>query len=152
MGHAAYAVSLGVACGAAGRLITGLLTTRVPVKWLAAATYLGQGAGIAVLSFANQPFDLYLGASIAGFFIGNIVMLPPLLLREAFGPAAYGKLYGLANIAFYSMAGVGSALAGTLRDLTGAYTLALFTFVAFDVLAALILAFMPRLRPGNGQP
>lgn len=149
--YAAYAVSLGVACGAAGRLITGYLSTRVPVKWLTVVTYLMQGLGIGVLSFANQPFDLYLGASIAGFFIGNIVMLPPLLLREAFGPAAYGKLYGFANIAFYTMAGIGSALAGSLRDVTGAYTLALFTFVAFDLLAALILALSPKHQSGNAS-
>lgn len=149
--HAAYAVSLGVACGAAGRLITGFLSTRVPVKWLTAATYALQGSGIAILSFANVAFDLYLGAVVAGFVIGNIVMLPPLLLREAFGPAAYGRLYGFANIAFYTMAGVGSALAGTLRDLTGAYTLALFIFVLFDAAAALIVAFMPKTKMGTAQ-
>ena len=147
--HAAYAVSLGVACGAVGRLVTGFLSTRVAVKWLAAATYAMQGAGIAVLSFAQVAFDLYLGAVIAGFVIGNIVMLPPLLLREAFGPAAYGRLYGFANIAFYTMAGVGSALAGALRDLTGAYTLALFIFVLFDAVAALIVSSMPKTKPGN---
>jgi cyanate permease len=49
------------------------------------------------------------------------------------------------------MAGVGSALAGTLRDLTGAYTLALFIFVCFDVAAALIVAFMPKTKMGNAN-
>lgn len=150
--HAAYAVSVGVACGAAGRLVTGFLSTRIPVKWLAAATYAMQGGGIAILSFADVAFDLYLGAAIAGFVIGNIVMLPPLLLREAFGPAAYGRLYGFANIAFYTMAGIGSALAGTLRDMTGAYTLALFTFVLFDAAATLIVASIARAKPGNAPP
>ena len=99
-----------------------------------------------------MAFDLYLGAAIAGFVIGNIVMLPPLLLREAFGPAAYGRLYGFANIAFYTMAGIGSALAGTLRDMTGAYTLALFTFVLFDAAATLIVASIARAKPGNAPP
>ena len=150
--HAAYAVSVGVACGAIGRLVTGFLSTRIPVKWLAAATYAMQGGGIAILSFADVAFDLYLGAAIAGFVIGNIVMLPPLLLREAFGPAAYGRLYGFANIAFYTMAGIGSALAGTLRDVTGAYTLALFTFVLFDAAATLIVASIARAKPGNAPP
>jgi cyanate permease len=130
-------------------LITGFLSTRMPVKWLTAATYALQGTGIAILSLAQVSFDLYLGAVIAGFVIGNIVMLPPLLLREAFGPAAYGRLYGFANIAFYTMAGLGSALAGTLRDLTGTYTLALFIFVCFDAAAALIVAFMPKTKMGT---
>ncbi len=146
---AAYAVSLGVAISAVGRLATGFLSVRVPVKWLTAATYALQAVGIGILSVATTPFDLYLGALIAGFVIGNIVMLPPLLLREAFGPAAYGKLYGLANIALYAMAGVGSALAGALRDLTGAYTLALFMFVLFDLAAAAIVALTPKTTPGN---
>lgn len=150
--HAAYAVSLGVAFGAVGRLATGFLSTRVPVKWLAAGTYAMQGTGIAILSVAATPFDLYLGAMVAGFVIGNIVMLPPLLLREAFGPAAYGRLYGFANIALYAMAGAGSALAGTLRDLTGGYMLALLIFVLFDAAAALIVASIPKRQPGNAVP
>ena len=149
---AAYAISLGVAIGAIGRLGTGYLTNRLPVAWLAAATYLLQGTGIAILYGASGIASIYLGCAVAGLVIGNVVMLPPLLLRQTFGPAAYGKVYGFANIALYIGAGFGSGLAGWLRDGTGAYGPALLAFVAFDMLAALIL-LLPGMRPkGNATP
>jgi len=147
--HAAYAVSLGVACGAVGRLATGYLSVRVPVKWLTAWTYAMQGVGIGLLAYASAPLDLYTGAMVAGFVIGNITMLPPLLLREAFGPAAYGRLYGFANIVFYACAGLGSAYAGVIRNLTDSYTLALLTFVLVDAAAVLIVVTMPRTKAEN---
>ncbi len=147
---ASYAISLGVAAGAAGRLVTGWLTTRMPIAWLTAATYLMQGLGIYIVLQANDLTGLYLGSAIAGFVIGNIVMLPPLLLREAFGPAAYGKVYGFANIALYTGAGFGPGLAGWLRDGTGSYTGALLVFVAFHVVAAAML-LLPGMRPKEGN-
>ena len=102
---AAYAISLGVGVGAIGRLAAGYLATRLPVAWLAAATYILQGTGIAILYAATDIAAIYLGSAVAGLVIGNVVMLPPLLLRQAFGPAAYGKVYGFANIALYVGAG-----------------------------------------------
>tara|TARA_R110002096_G_scaffold365302_4_gene558632 strand:- start:1385 stop:2521 length:1137 start_codon:yes stop_codon:yes gene_type:complete len=142
---AAYAISLGVGVGAIGRLAAGYLATRLPVAWLAAATYILQGTGIAILYAATDIAAIYLGSAVAGLVIGNVVMLPPLLLRQAFGPAAYGKVYGFANIALYVGAGFGSGLAGWLRDSTGAYGPALLTFVAFDAAAAIIL-LLPGMR------
>lgn len=147
---ASYAISLGVASGAAGRLVTGWLSTRMPLVWLTAGTYLVQGLGIAIVLQADSTLAIYLGSAVAGFVIGNIVMLPPLLLREAFGPAAYGKVYGFANIALYTGAGLGPGLAGWLRDGTGSYTGALLAFVAFHTLAAAML-LLPGMRPKEGN-
>ena len=144
--EASWAISLGVAAGAVGRLVTGWLSTRMPLAWLAAATYLTQGLGIFIVVQADATLALYLGSAVAGFVIGNIVMLPPLLLRQAFGPAAYGKVYGFANIALYTGAGFGPGLAGWLRDGTGSYTGALMAFVAFHAVAAVML-LLPGMRP-----
>jgi len=149
--HAAYAVSLGVAAGAVGRLATGYLSNWVPVPWLAAVTYLTQAAGLLILLYAEDTAALYLGSAIAGFVIGNIVMLPPLLLREAFGPAAYARLYGIANVALYVGAGFGPGLAGWLRDNAGSYVPALIAFVAFHGVAAVIL-LLPGMRIRGTAP
>ncbi|MCA8930188.1 MAG: MFS transporter [Alphaproteobacteria bacterium] len=148
--EASYAISVGVLSGAVGRLVTGWLSTRMPLAWLAAATYLTQAVGIAIVLRADGLPAIYLGSAVAGFVIGNIVMLPPLLLRDAFGPAAYGRVYGFANIALYTGAGVGPGLAGWLRDGTGSYGGALMTFVAFHMVAAVMLLF-PGIRPPRNQ-
>jgi MFS family permease len=151
--QAAYAISLGVASGAIGRLVAGSLANRMPVPVLTAVTYLTQALGILIVVVADGPLQIYAGSAVAGFVIGNIVLLPPLLLRQAFGPSAYARLYGVANIALYVGAGFGPGLAGWVRDGFGSYAPAMLAFVAFHVAAAVILLIPPmQLTVANPAP
>ena len=48
---------------------------------------------------------IVVACSIAGFVVGGIVMLPPMLIRNAFGSFSYGKNYAMANVVLYIFAG-----------------------------------------------
>jgi MFS family permease len=142
---AALMVSVTAASALVGRLVVGALAAHVALGRLAAAAYLTQAAGLALLALGHGTALLYLGSAVAGFVVGAIVMLPPLLLREAFGVAGYGRIYGLSNIGLYVGAGLGPVLAGWLRDWRGDYGAALWCLIAVHLAAsAVVLLHRPR--------
>ena len=69
------------------RLLGGLLVTRVPIRIFTLGNLLGQGTGLALVATATDPIGILLGAGLFGATVGNLLMLHPLLLAEAFGSA-----------------------------------------------------------------
>ena len=129
----------------AGRLGGGfVLAAGVPIRAFTAFNVAGQSIGLAVLAWAAQPAVAVAGAVLFGVTIGNLLMLQPLLLVQAFGPARYPRIFAIAHAA--STAGVaGGPLAlGIAHDLAnygwafGAAALAsvcaLFAFLAAGAL------------------
>ena len=143
---AALMVSVTAASALVGRLLVGALTARVALGRLAAGSYLTQAAGLALLALGREAAWLYAGSAVAGFVVGAIVMLPPLLLREAFGSAGYGRIYGLCNIGLYVGAGLGPAATGWLKDWQGGYAPALWCLAATQLAAAAVILLHRRRR------
>jgi hypothetical protein len=76
-----------------------------------------------------------------GITIGNVLMLQPLLLAEAFGTRYYGRIYSVSNlIAAMGVAG-GPALIGVLYEASGGYTLPYLIVSTASVLSCAILLF-----------
>ena len=76
---------------AVGRLITAYASRIYRVTKIATFCYAFQGVGILIVSFAETTALLWFGCSVAGLVVGAIVMLSPMLVREAFGSMDYGK-------------------------------------------------------------
>lgn len=144
---AAFMVSATALSAAIGRLVAGALSGVAPLRLLAAASYLVQATGYVVLIYAGGVPARFLGCVLAGFVVGAIVMLPPLLLREAFGVGRYGRIYGYCNVGLFVGAGLGPAAAGWLRDWTGDYSLSLWVLTAAHLAAAIVIAGHRRRRP-----
>ena len=120
------------------RLLGGLVVTRVPIRVFTLGNLLGQGLGLAVIATATTPLGILFGAGLFGATVGNLLMLHPLLLAEAFGVRDYPRIFSLSNaLTTIGVAG-GPALLGFLYDFQD-YGFAYLTAASLSVLACLVL-------------
>ena len=114
---AATAISVLAATSVIGRLAGGVIVLRLPPKSLTAGLTLLQAAALVWISQAETKAALLVGACVFGLSVGNLLMLQPLLLAEAFGVKAYSRIYSLNQL--FSTIGVagGPAVLGALHDL-----------------------------------
>ena len=97
---------------------------------------------------SDTPIGLYGASFVAGFVVGAIVMLPPLLLSAAFGAQSYGTAYSLTNAGMYGAVAATTAVTGALHDWTGSYDLSFWLLCAVHVLAALVIVSGRKSGPG----
>ena len=147
---AAFAVSVAALSAAAGRFVLGALCGRFSLPVLAAGCYLIQMLGLLLLLAGEPPALLFIASAIAGFVIGCIVMLPPLLLVDSFGVEGYGTAYGMTAAAMFVMASLATAASGWLFDATGTYRWPLIALAGLHVLASLLVLWHGR-RQRTGE-
>jgi len=141
---AALMITVVALSAAVGRLIAGLLSRHTPARRLAGLSYLLHGAGIATVALSTNWTGTFAGCALAGFVVGAIVMLPPLLVREHLGVTGFGRTYAMVNVVMYVMAGVTPWMVGLTRDHWSSYTVGLLTLVVMELLAAAIIIGTPR--------
>lgn len=156
-GTAATAISVLAGTSVLGRLAGGAVVMRVPAKGLTAALTVVQAAALVWISMAGTSALVLIGASIFGLSVGNLLMLQPLLLAEAFGVKEYSRIYSLNQL--FGTIGVagGPALLGWLHDLAdyevaftvaaGANLVGLAALLAAGPLAAAHAAWSPAAEP-----
>ena len=147
---AAFAVSIASLSAALGRFVLGALVARFPLPVLAAGCYLIQAFGLLLLLAGEPPALLFAASAIAGFVIGCIVMLPPLLLVDGFGQDGYGTAYGLTAAGMFVMASLATALTGWLFDATGAYVWPLLGLAGLHLLAGLLVLWHGHRQRSRG--
>ena len=141
---ASSAVSVLAACSIMGRLIGGVVVKRFPIRAFTLLNMFAQGLGIAALAFGETPAALLIAAACFGLTVGNLLMLQPLLMAEAFGVRDYPRIYSVANLTMTAGIAGGPLLMGVLHDLhsylpaflaaSGASFLALGAFCAAGAL------------------
>ncbi len=121
LNRAGQVVSVLAACSVAGRLLGGVLLSRTGTRRFALVMLLTQSLSIGTLAFASGTAAVFTAAVCFGLAVGNILLLHPLLLAEAFGVADYPRIYGRSQ--FFTTLGVafGPFLFGWLRDNAGGY-------------------------------
>ena len=97
------------------------------------------GLGILIVSFAETTALLWFGCSVAGFVVGAIVMLSPMLVREAFGSVDYGKNYAAVNVILYLFAAVSPWFLGHMFDYYQSYAAGLITLFIVQIVAAVLI-------------
>jgi MFS family permease len=138
-GMAALAISATAISSVLGRFLTGALATRVRLDRLAAIAYVVQALGIGLVAIAQSPVALLVGCVVAGFFVGAVVMLPPMLCRACFDEHYYGRVYGMVAVGVYFGGGLGPSLAGLVRDASGSYFPALLALAVISLAAAAVV-------------
>lgn len=141
---AADAVAVTAAAGIIGRFGVGFLAERFDLRLVAVVSYALQALGIAILALAEGPVTIYAACAVSGFVVGCLVILPPLLVRRWFGPAGYGKSYGLLAVFAYFFQGLGPGSVGLLHDAMGGYGASLWYMVALLGVAIVVIT---RLGP-----
>ncbi|MEM7276063.1 MAG: MFS transporter [Actinomycetota bacterium] len=111
------------------RLIGGAAVIRLPTREFSAGLAVLQAAALCLLAVASSSTSLILAAALFGCSIGNLLMLQPLLLAEAFGVANYGRIYSFNQLVGTLGVAGGPLLLGVLRDAVD-YRLAFFAAAA----------------------
>ena len=136
--NAGYAVSLTVVGAAFGRFILGWTAELFQLRLVAAAVYLVQAAGLFIAILFEGVLTSYIAAFIIGLAVGPVVMLPAMLIRGAFGPKAFGKMFGLASIGMFAGMMIGPSITGITAASFG-FEMALLCLLASDVVAAILI-------------
>jgi MFS family permease len=124
---ASTAVSLLAATSVAGRLLGGVVVLRVSSRTLSAALTLLQGAALVAFANSFSAPAVFASAIFLGISVGNLLMLQPLLLAEAFGVAEYSRIYSFNQMFGTIGLAAGPVVLGVVRD-------------ALDYRAAFVLA------------
>jgi MFS family permease len=118
---AALAVSVMAASSIAGRLVGGSLLTRVASKTYLFGIYVLQGLAFALFAFAEGPVALFIVSALFGTTVGNMQMMQPLIMAEAFGLKAYARILSVSQMITTCANAAGPALLGFLYVTAGGY-------------------------------
>lgn len=141
---ATIAVSLLAVCSMLSRLLGGWLASVMSQRHLALITIFAQGLALTFLAVADSRAELLLAVVCFGISIGNILMLLPLLLAEAFGVRHFGRIYSISQLVSTLGVACGPLLVGIIHDLAGGY------FLPFCVVAGgSFFAYLTLLAAGK---
>lgn len=128
-----------------GRIGTGYLSDRVPVRYVSALFFMLQAGGLLLLIAPGTQTSIPAFIVIFGLAMGGLFVLEPLVIREYFGldsfPSIYGGLWAFETLGW----GAGPYITGYIFDKTGSYNTAFIAFI-FATLLATVLVFLVR-RP-----
>jgi len=143
---AAIAVSVLAASSIVGRLIGGVALSRLPIRTFTLSFMALQALGLMAFSAADGVLAL-LGASVLfGVTVGNILMLQPLLLGEAFGLRDYGRIFALSQLCGTFGVAAGPFLVGLVYDVAGGYGAAYLTIAGGSLVALSIFVLAGPLQ------
>ncbi len=141
---AALVLSVMAGASVVARLAGGWVVSRVPMTAFTATLAAFQGVALLSIGWLDTRSGLLLLAVAFGITVGNLLMLQPLLLAEAFGVRDYPRIYSRSQ--FVSTAGIafGPLLLGVVHDAAGGYQFS-YTLAAMMSLtgAAVLLAGGP---------
>jgi len=148
---AMLAVAMMAAASVVGRLCGGWFLLRLPTRGFALAMFAIQAAALVVLSAARAQSLLLAGTVLLGASVGNVLMLQPLLLVEAFGLRDYGRLYSLSQLLTAIGVAGGPVLVGVINAATGGYTVPYLVVAVASLvgLALLLLSGRPQVEGRN---
>jgi MFS family permease len=120
------------------RLLGGFLVARISIRAFTLFNLVGQTMGLALIALADTALDVWIAAAIMGATVGNLLMLQPLWLAQAFGVRAYARIFSLSNaIAVAGVAG-GPVVLGVLFDVAD-YRAAYLVAAASSLFAAMLM-------------
>ncbi len=122
-----------------GRLTGGVVAMRVSTLTMTKALAGVQAVALVGLGFADHRLAILAMAVLFGLSIGNLLMLLPLLIAEAFGVRAYSRLYSTSQmVATVGIAG-GPAVLGLIHDAAN-YRLAFVVAAGANLVGIVLLS------------
>jgi len=141
---AALAVSIMAAASIVGRLVGGWLLARVSSRNYLFAIFVLQGISFAAFAFAEGVVALLIASVMFGATVGNMQMMQPLIMDEAFGLKAYARILSVSQMVTTCANAAGPALLGFLYVAAGGYETAYLAITLSPLLGfACLLAAGP---------
>ena len=81
-----------------GRLIGGWIVDRMSIRKFAISMMILQAASLSLLAGGFGIFTLFLGLAAFGATVGNLLMLQPLLIADAFGVKDSARIFSVSNL------------------------------------------------------
>jgi MFS family permease len=125
------------------RFAVPILADRVGSRSAMALCFCLQGLPILLLFWAHEAWHFYLFAALFGIGFGGEMSAFPIINRQYYGDAPIGTVYGWQMLGSGIGMASGSFLGGVLRDLTGAYTLALGCSFVLSIMGMLSILLLP---------
>jgi MFS family permease len=141
----AAAISLVALASVVARLVGGVLAGRVPMVVMTFTLAAVQSLALGLLAVSSSETALALSAILFGVTVGNLLMLQPLLLAEAFGVRDYPRLLGLNQLIVTVGIAVGPFLLGALHD-AASYRIAYLVAAAVSLAGAAAVAAAGSVR------
>lgn len=144
------AVSLAALGSFCGRFVGGVLLRRLALQLFGRLLLITQALALTLLAFAHGALPLLAGAVLFGLTVGNVLLIQPLLVGEAFGLRDYARI--LARSALVATAGItaGPVLVGELHAHAGGYRAGYLAAGVASLLGGLTLRRTARhLVPGQ---
>ncbi|MFT7128609.1 MAG: MFS family permease [Gammaproteobacteria bacterium] len=95
-----------------GRLVGGWVIEKMSIRIFAILMMLGQVISLACLATGFSVVTLCIGLALFGATVGNLLMLQPLIIAEAYGIKDYARIFSLSNLLTSFGTACGPALLG----------------------------------------
>lgn len=118
-----------------GRLIGGWVVGRMSIRKFAIGMMILQALSLSLLAGGFNMLTLCLGLAAFGATVGNLLMLQPLLIAEAFGVREYARIFSVSNLMSSWGTALGPAAMGFVYAASGdLYQLPYFVAAAAGLL------------------
>jgi MFS family permease len=143
---AASAVAMGLPLGSlVGRLGLGWLADHVVKRWVMAAAYVLQGAGMLIFATTDSPWQAVLFVVVFSSGWGGAIPLLPALQAEYFGLRAFGGIQGVLSAIATLVAFGGPVFAGVAYDTMDTYRPAFLLMTLTTMAAAPVILMMGKV-------
>jgi len=143
----AFALTLLPLFSIIGRLAGGVILDVIDTRKFTVVMIVVQGVSILSLGLLEHELAFYVGLSVFGITVGNLLMLQPLIIAEVYGLRNYARLYSWSNLITQIGVSGGPAVMGLLYGLSHGYQLPFVVAGLAGVLASIVFmsAKPPRL-------
>jgi sugar phosphate permease len=136
---AASALGLLALAGAGGSTLWGLVSERLPPRYVGTAVSLCSAAAAILLLEVRSPVLAYAGALLFGLTARGGLVMTQVLLARYYGRGSFGTISGFAEPFGKMGLGGGPLIAAAAFDLTGSYHAVFLVFTGAFVLAAALV-------------
>ena len=143
---AATAVSLFFIVTTAGTVLGGPLADRFGARSAMVVTFILSSLGMFALLGASHPFALATNILAGGFAAGALWVQMPLVMIESLGLKRLGSIMGITGVFFTLGAAISPVVTGRIFDVTGNYSIAVWSFVAMYLICSLAILGCRPLR------
>jgi len=134
--------------GILSKIVMGSLADRVDLRYLIWTNNLLLGTPILLLMGDPSFTGLLVISALIGLSTGGFTPLIGAAIGTRYGPAAFGRVFGLLNPFTLGFALIGPPMMGYLYDSTGSYNLSLQIFTGAIVASAMVTFFL-RIVPAG---
>ncbi len=150
--NAAQVASFLMFSSLAGRVLMGFLADLINRKYVMILIYLIVACTIPLLLVPDFPGRIYLFAVIFGIGLGGDYMIIPLMAADLFGLKALGRTMGIILVADGIAESLFPMLVGHLYNTaTKSYATGFIFLIGLALMGAVIVAFLPRTKRGDGK-